>query len=226
MVLVAGAALLLTAIVLALTARVPADFGPTGTRADVSAAIATTRVTAGVEVDPPGHRTVPLVPAEARRPAAVVQPLAAAPPVGLQIPAVDIEVDVVAVGVDDDGQMEIPVSGQEVGWYRYGAAPGEGQGSAVLASHVDTLAEGRGVLARLTELDAGDLVSVTLADGSVLDYRVTGRRTVAKTDLDTGLLFDRSGPEQLQLVTCGGPWQPERSSYRDNVIVAAEPVTS
>lgn len=251
-VLAGGCVLLLTAALLALTARAPADFGENAARVDGPAATTpappdggparAVRPPDGTGLDSTGGddpgdetgpgsaaapertRTVPLVPAAARRPATAPDRPAPLAPVGLQIPAVDIAVDVVPVGVDDDGQMEIPESGFDVGWYRYGAAPGQDEGSAVLASHVDTLAEGKGVLARLTDLRAGDLVSVTLEDGNVLDYRVSGRRTVPKAELDVATLFDRSGPERLRLVTCGGPWQPERSSYRDNVIVTAEPV--
>ncbi|QFG67401.1 class F sortase [Ornithinimicrobium pratense] len=245
-VLAGGYALLVAAVVLALATRTPADFtenpsadGPAvnalaalddGTAATAAPQGATDpdelagRVGLNRAVAPASTRTVPLVPEEARRPATAPERTATTAPVGLEIPAVDITVDVVPVGVDVDGQMEIPASGFDVGWYRYGAAPGEGEGSAVLASHVDTLAAGKGVLARLTDLRAGDLVSVTLEDGSAVDYQVTGRRTVPKAELDVGMLFDRSGPAQLRLVTCGGPWQPERSGYRDNVIVTAAPV--
>lgn len=248
-VLVGGCVLLLAAAVLALTSRTPADFEESATGEDRPAATSLPSSTdsqtgsaapeADGDPDEPGgsaepdraattgsSRTVPLVPAEARRPATPPEEAAPPSPVGLQIPAADIAVDVVPVGVAGDGQMEIPESGFEVGWYRYGAAPGQGEGSPVLASHVDTLAEGKGVLARLTDLRAGDLVSVTLEDGSTVDYQVTARRTEPKAELDVGTLFDRSGPEQLRLVTCGGPWQPERSSYRDNVIVTAEPVSA
>lgn len=241
--LLGGTALLVTALVLGLGQRTPEDFGePARTGAAPAAApaadagptgtTATGRATGAGPTGADGRtsatpaRSVPLVAAEDRRPATAPEPQQVQVPVGLRIPDVDVDVDVVPVGVREDGQMEIPESGQDVGWYRYGAGPAGDEGSVVLASHVDTLAEGEGVLARLTELRAGDLVSVTLEDGRVVDYRVTGRRTVPKAELDTAALFDRSGPERLQLVTCGGPWQPEQSSYRDNVIVTAEPVTA
>lgn len=236
-VLLGGLALLLTALVVAMLSRTPADFGAAASSA-TERVVATAGPTGPDEPPAPAPEgpaaptatgttgPVPLVPAEARRPAALPERPRASAPVGLQLPDVDVDVDVVPVGVREDGQMEIPESGFDVGWYRYGAAPGQGEGSTVLASHVDTLAEGRGVLARLTELRRGDVVSVALADGTAVDYRVTGRRTVPKAGLDTQALFDRSGPERLQLVTCGGPWQPERSSYRDNVIVTAEPVSA
>ena len=31
-------------------------------------------------------------------------------------------------------------------------------------------------------------------------------------------------PPRLTLITCGGPFLPEYRSYRDNVVVVAEPV--
>lgn len=235
-VLIGGFVLLAASVGLALSAQGGPDFGesslqtpdPAGSAVAGSAPLPAEDTTGPTAPPEPAavQRTVPLVPTEARRPAVAPDASEAAFPVALRISAVDIAVDVVPVGVDQEGQMEIPDSGFDVGWYRYGAVPGQEEGSAVLASHVDTLAEGKGVLARLPDLRAGDVVAVTLDDGTVVDYQVTGRRTVPKAELDAQALFDRSGPARLQLVTCGGPWQPERSSYRDNVIVTAEPVSA
>ncbi len=36
-------------------------------------------------------------------------------------------------------------------------------------------------------------------------------------------LFRRDGAPRLTLITCGGPFLPESGSYRDNVVVVAEP---
>lgn len=230
-VLVGGAVLLVTAVVLALSTRPPADFGESAVeRRAVPDATATTPAVrtpapyvARGTTAPERSGTVPVVPAEARRAAraTVEAPVA---PVRLRIPTLDVAADVVPVGVDDEGLMEIPASGQEVGWYRFGPAPGAAAGSTVLASHVNTRAEGDGVLASLGDLREGDTATVTLEDGTEVDYTVTGRRTVDKSELDGGALFDRAGPARLAIVTCGGPWQEERSSYRDNVVVLAEPV--
>jgi hypothetical protein len=37
-------------------------------------------------------------------------------------------------------------------------------------------------------------------------------------------LFAREGPPRLTLITCGGPFLAEFGSYRDNVVVVAEPL--
>lgn len=144
-------------------------------------------------------------------------------PTAVRVPALDVDVPVDAVGVTDDGQMQIPDSGYRVGWYRFGPAPGDATGTAVLASHVNTRAEGAGALSVLGELEAGEDIVVSTEDGDVR-YAVQTRTSVPKAQLDTEALFDRDGDPRLVLVTCGGPWLEEAGAYRDNVVVEAVPV--
>lgn len=156
--------------------------------------------------------------------AALTVPHAPAP-TGVHIPALDVEVPVDPVGVEDDGQMEIPPLAERAGWYRFGAAPGEPEGTAVVAAHVDSVASaGLGPFARLTDLAPGDTVDVTLADGGVVPYVVTSVTSVAKDDAVWDTVFTRDGPHRLVLITCGGTFQREASRYSDNVIVTADPV--
>jgi len=144
-------------------------------------------------------------------------------PIRLRVGDVDLDAPLDATGVRDDGLMEIPDDGDRAGWYRYGPAPGSGAGSVVLAGHVDTN-EGLGAMAALREVDLGAVVTVEMADGSSASYEIVGRETVAKDDLPTAEIFDRIGPERLTMITCGGPWRSEASSYRDNVVVVATPL--
>ncbi len=144
-------------------------------------------------------------------------------PVRLRVEDVALDAPLDATGVRDDGLMQIPDDGDRAGWYRYGPAPGVGQGSVVLAGHVDTK-EGLGAMAALRDVNLGALVSFDMADGTKATYEFIGRETIAKDDLPTAEIFDRSGPERLTLITCGGPWRSEASSYRDNVVVVATPV--
>lgn len=145
-------------------------------------------------------------------------------PVRLSIPGIDVVAAVDAVGVEDDGSMVIPREVDRVGWYRYGAAPGSTQGAAVLAGHVDSKDQGPGALFRLRELGVGDRMSVRLADGTTVRYEVVGKETLVKKRLPTERLFARDGSPRLVVITCGGPFIPELSSYRDNLVVVAEPV--
>jgi hypothetical protein len=144
-------------------------------------------------------------------------------PVALTVPALGIEAPVDPVGVRDDGQMAIPDDVGRVGWYRFGPAPG-GEGSAVLAGHVDDREQGLGELAPLREVQVGAEVLVTDTAGATTRWRVVSRQQVDKQALPVDRLFAREGPPRLVLVTCGGEFLPEQGRYESNVVVVAEPL--
>ena len=173
---------------------------------------------------PPQPPASPPAPAAGRRDAGVVAAPAATAPVMLEVPALGVRTEVDQVGVQPDGSMTVPADPDRVGWYRFGPAPGASQGSAVLAGHVDTARDGPGAFAALSGIEVGQDVLVTLADGTVVTYRVEGRQGIVKQELPVDVLFARDGPARLTLITCGGPFQPELRSYRDNLVVTAVPV--
>lgn len=147
------------------------------------------------------------------------------PPVSLTIAAAQIEVPIDPVGVQPDGQMEIPPLAERAGWYRHGAAPGRPTGTAVVAAHVDSVASaGLGPFARLQDVVEGDVVEVVLADGSVVRYAVSSVERTAKPAVPWGDVFVRDGDARLVLVTCGGTFAPDAGAYSDNVIVTALPL--
>jgi hypothetical protein len=174
----------------------------------------------------PGATTAPAgpggLPAVSTRAATPPAEPAAPPPVAFTVPDAGVQAPVDAVGVRDDGRVELPEDVDRVGWYRFGPAPGAG-GSAVLAGHVDERDQGLGVLAALRATPIGAEVLVTDAAGAVTRWRVVSRETVQKQALPLDRLFTRDGPPRLVLVTCGGPFLPELGSYRDNLVVVAEP---
>ncbi|MFX0537526.1 class F sortase [Ornithinimicrobium sp. Y1847] len=148
---------------------------------------------------------------------------ASAAPVRLRIPDAGVDAPVDAVGVQADGQMEVPEDAARVGWYRFGPAPGH-PGSVVLAGHVDDAWGRAGSLAALHEVREGAEVEVELEDGTTTTYRIGSREQVAKADLAVDRLFARQGPEQLVLITCTGEWSRLSGHYEDNLVVVATPV--
>ena len=157
------------------------------------------------------------------RPAVPTAPEQGATPVRLAVPARGVDTVVDPTGVGRDGQMALPDDVDRIGWYRFGPAPGDA-GSAVLAGHVDDVEQGLGALAPLRDAAVGDDVVVTDATGTETRWRVVSRELLQKQALPLGRLFAREGPPRLTLITCGGPFLPELGSYRDNVVVVAEPV--
>ena len=129
---------------------------------------------------------------------------------------------VVGAGVDAaSGELAVPADASVVAWYEYGPAPGQA-GSAVLAGHVDWHGV-PGIFFRLRELQAGDPVTVTMSDGTVLGFHVVDARLVDKPELPRAEVFARAGPPTLRLVTCGGEFDSSTHHYRSNMVVTAVP---
>jgi LPXTG-site transpeptidase (sortase) family protein len=135
-------------------------------------------------------------------------------PSGLSIPAIDVgSAAVLPVGLQDNGEMEIPPA-EQVGWYE--------TGSAVLAAHIAYNGVD-GVFRHLDRLSDGDEVEVSFDDGSSEPYRITEVVQYRKDALPDEI-FSRSEPERLVLITCGGEFNPSLRSYESNVVAYAEPI--
>jgi len=144
-------------------------------------------------------------------------------PVGLRIPDIDVQAPIRPSGVETNGDMEVPQSVSDVGWYKFGPAPGE-PGSAVLAAHVDLASQGRGVFFDLRNLEPGATILVDFDDGTTATYRAEARTIYDKTDLPIEAIFAREGPPVLTLITCGGGFNRSLESYDSNVVVYAVPI--
>jgi sortase (surface protein transpeptidase) len=137
--------------------------------------------------------------------------------------SVGLDLRVVPTGVRGDGQMALPDKPSQVGWYRFGAGPGDDRGSVVLAGHVDSARYGTGPLTRAAGFRRGDRIDVRDADGRTTSYAVVRVQRIPKSDFSSATVFDRSGPAVLRLITCGGPYERDRGGYQDNLVVTAEP---
>jgi hypothetical protein len=146
------------------------------------------------------------------------------PPRRVNIGGVDIAMPITATGVTRDGQMELPDDPRRIGWYRFGALPGDARGSAVLGGHVDSERYGAGPLARLAAVREGARITVTGADGQRIRYEVTSVERIEKAALPVDRLFAPDVAHRLVVVTCGGLFLPDAGGYEDNIVVIAEPV--
>jgi sortase (surface protein transpeptidase) len=141
-----------------------------------------------------------------------------AEPVRVTIPAIDVDADLVGLGLNDDGSMEVPNFGL-AGWYEPGPRPGE-PGPAVIAAHVDSV-RGPDVFFRLGDLARGDKITVEHADGSRTTFKVKRSEQQLKEELPSDRIWNDTDNVVLRLITCGGEFDPNERSYKSNVIVYA-----
>ncbi|BAL88548.1 putative sortase family protein [Actinoplanes missouriensis 431] len=143
-------------------------------------------------------------------------------PVRLRIPALGLDADVDAVGLDEStGDFAVPPSVDRVGWYRYGPGFSADTGSIVVAGHVDSAAEGEGAFFRLGALKSGDRVTLVGPGGRDRTFEVVARERYRKTAIPLPKYFAREGEARLTLITCGGPFDEKTGHYRDNVVITA-----
>lgn len=173
----------------------------------------------------PPPTTIPLSPlAELLGPGGTAIPPPIEPrvrPASLTIGDLDLSGPIRTVGLRTDGALEVP-GASEIGWYRYGAAPGY-EGATVLAAHVTWNGE-LGPFLKLGELEPGARVEVTLEDGTERIYEVTERTMYDKDELPRERIWRNTGDETLVLITCGGSFNPEIRRYRQNIVIYAVPV--
>jgi hypothetical protein len=141
-------------------------------------------------------------------------------PVRVLIPAIGVDSDLMDLGLQDDGTLEVPPDGFPAGWFTGAPTPGE-LGPAVLAGHVDW-GGAPGVFYRLRDLLPDDEVSVVRADGSTAVFRVQRVERFAKDAFPTGAVYGDLDHAGLRLITCGGSFDQAARSYEDNIVVFAD----
>ncbi|HKH04282.1 MAG TPA: class F sortase [Acidimicrobiales bacterium] len=148
----------------------------------------------------------------------VVIPIPAAP-VAVEVPAIGVGSDLMDLHLDDEGALEAPADYARAGWFVDGPQPGQ-PGPSVIAGHVDSR-DGPAVFFRLHELAEGDEVLVRRADGTTVRFAVTGVEQYAKDAFPTDAVYGPVPGPELRLITCGGEFDTEERSYRDNIVVYA-----
>ncbi|WP_030692296.1 class F sortase [Streptomyces globisporus] len=146
-----------------------------------------------------------------------------AAPRRIEIGTAGLDAAVVPVGVRDDGRAEIPDAPAQAGWYRFGPAPGDPEGSAVLMGHVDSRTGGLGAFAALVGVRPGDRVVIRRTGAPSVLYRVVSSAQVDKERLPPSV-FARTGRPVLTLITCAPPYDPDAGGYRKNLVVTAVPL--
>jgi sortase (surface protein transpeptidase) len=142
-------------------------------------------------------------------------------PVRVVVPAIGVDAELVELGLEPDGAMEVPDFGL-AGWYAEGPRPGH-PGPAVIAAHVDSRA-GPDVFYRLRDLAPGDDIHVHYDGGDTTSFVVKSSERTPKDELPADRIWPVTADRLLTLITCGGEFDRDVRHYRDNIIVYAAPV--
>jgi hypothetical protein len=150
-------------------------------------------------------------------------------PASIVIPALDVDAEVMELGLRDDGTMEVPPHAprpeSRAGWFRHSPTPGE-LGPSVIVGHVDSDRHGASVFYGLDRLADGDRVEVRRADGHTAVFEVEHVAQYGKDEFPTEDVYGNIDHAGLRLITCGGVFDPASVAYEDNIVVYARFVAS
>ncbi|MDT0168151.1 sortase domain-bontaining protein [Pseudarthrobacter sp. BRE9] len=164
-------------------------------------------------------------PAAAEVPAAPQLPgvLGASAPVTLTIPSIGVRTDLLQLGLEDNGSLQVPQdtgNGAPAGWYSGSPTPGE-RGPSVMLGHVNALGGHKGVFADLRKLTPGAEISVSRTDGSIAVFTVDHGALYPKNAFPTLEVYGNTPGAELRLITCDG-YDPATGLFDDNYVIYAK----
>ena len=208
------------AFVVASIASLSGSFGfVPGAAADANSPFA---VEASVQsVDPgAGSGSAPLAPQLIRQSTeAAIEPSTAKQPRYVSIKSIGASSEIVQLGLEPDGSLEVPVDFNVIGWFTGSVEPGEA-GAAVFAGHAASH-NGPGIFKNLEKLKPDDHIRVARNDGALLTFAVTRIDSFPKDYFPTEQVYGPTTARELRLITCGGKFDTELGSYTSNIVVYA-----
>lgn len=155
----------------------------------------------------------------------VAEVLPSSEPTRLRIPKLDIDTTFVPpLGLLQNGEVAVPDSYTEVGWYKFSPTPGA-LGPAVILGHVDSYA-GPAVFFYLGQLEPGDDVFIDRADGSTAHFKVESLERPKQAEFPTERVYGDIDHAGLRIITCTGIYVRGNQRYTHNLVVYAKLVTS
>jgi hypothetical protein len=140
-------------------------------------------------------------------------------PVRFYVPELNVDTTFErALDIDEStGEIEVPVSYEEIGWYKYGPTPGE-VGPSVIVGHVDSH-EGPAVFYTLGQLDIGDEMIVEREDGTEAVFLVEELERVRQDAFPTERVYGPISYAGVRVITCSGLYDRQADRYSHNLIV-------
>lgn len=141
-------------------------------------------------------------------------------PVRLIIPSINVDASIQQIGQTPEGTMDVPNNTSDVGWYKFGAVPGQ-NGTAIIDAHVDDANGLPAVFGHLYTLKEGDSIIVQNDKNKSIYFTVKKVTTFSVNDKVSDIIGKDDGAH-LDLITCTGSWDMSKKTYTQRLIVSAD----
>lgn len=145
-------------------------------------------------------------------------PVPDATPIEIVIPSIDVKSSIEQVGQTKTFEMDVPKNAANTAWYVYGAKPGQ-EGNAVINGHYDTPSGKAAVFFKLKTIKPGEEVQIIAQDGSQTNFAVEKVEVINTNEFPAEYVFHTKPGKNLNLITCGGIWDPIARNYKQRIVV-------
>jgi sortase (surface protein transpeptidase) len=135
----------------------------------------------------------------------------------ITIPSLQISAPFEDLGLNSDHTIEVPKNNMGVGWFIYGAKPGQ-LGSFVVVGHFDSL-KGPAIFTKLKKIKSGDKILITRDDGTVITYQADTISQFSQNNFPTKAIYGSVPYAGIRLITCSGVWDKQAGHYSQNLVV-------
>ena len=122
-------------------------------------------------------------------------------PVGLIIPAINVDAVIEPVGLTSDGALGAPAGPYNAGWFSRGVTPGDNN---------------------LALVKKGDRIFIYSTKGNVTIFTVTKIASYGENASTSDIFVSHDTGVHLVIVTCAGVWSVAEKSYSERVVVSAD----
>ncbi|UFU03065.1 sortase [Ruania suaedae] len=163
------------------------------------------------QATPTAEPTPTSTPTEEASPTPTEEPeppsLPASAPTVVSVPAIGVEDELMELGLQENGLIEVPPYnlGSPPGWYVHSPTPGE-IGPSVILGHRNGIEGGPGIFADLPQVEVGDSIEVTREDGSVATFTIYRTELFDKSreGFPTLEVYGNTDEAEIRLITCDG----------------------
>lgn len=134
------------------------------------------------------------------------------------IPSVGIDAQIRSVGRTDDGAVAVTPTLDQVGWYKYSKAPGDG-GNTLIVGHYNL--EKPAAFKNLKDVTEGTEIQVTRGDGAVVTYKVIAKDIYQKDQTPMDSILQPTDKDTLHIITCDGAWLSQEKTFDQRLVVTA-----
>lgn len=138
----------------------------------------------------------------------------------IKLPSIGAEGYIQNVGIDQNKEVAVPNNIHMAGWFTDSVRPGE-KGLSIIDGHLNGRSNA-GIFENLEKIEKDATYTVEFGDGTIKEFKVIGVKTV-NTNEAASVLFSQepTATNQLNLVTCGGNFDPAARLYDKRVIVSS-----